>query len=64
MYEIQNNLHQLTTDMLTLIMLHNNRFSEKENEIVETHIPQHRDSKTKHRDSPMTSRTMTSRFGD
>ena len=38
--------------MLTLIMWHN-RFSEKENEVVEAHIPRHRDSKTKkpqHRD--------------
>ena len=52
-YEIQNNLHQLTTHMLTLIMWHN-RFSENENEAVEAHIPRHRDSKTKkprHRDS-------------
>ena len=39
--------------MLTLVMWHN-RFSENENEAVETHIPRHRDSKTKkpqHRDS-------------
>ena len=39
--------------MLTLIMCHN-RFSENENEAVEAHVPQHRDSKTKkprHRDS-------------
>ena len=52
-YEIQNNLHQLTTHMSTLIMWHN-RFSENENEAVEAHIPRHRDSKTKkprHRDS-------------
>ena len=52
-YEIQNNLRQLTTHMLTLIIWHN-RFSENENEAVETHIPRHRDSKTKkpqHRDS-------------
>ena len=52
-YEIQNNLHQLTTHMLTLIMWHN-RFSENENEIVEAHLPRHRDSQTKkpqHRDS-------------
>ena len=52
-YEIQNNLHQLTTHMLTLVMLHN-RFSENENEAVEAHVPQHRYSKTKklwHRDS-------------
>ena len=51
--EIQNNLHQLTTHMSTLIMWHN-RFSENENEAVEAHIPRHRDSKTKkprHRDS-------------
>ena len=45
-YEIQNNLHQLTTHMSTLIMWHN-RFSENKNEAVEAHIPQHRDSKTK-----------------
>ena len=32
--------------MLTLIMWHN-RFSKNENEAVEAHIPQHRDSKTK-----------------
>ena len=52
-YEIQNNLHQLTTHMSTLIMWHN-RFSENENEAVEAHMPRHRDSKTKkprHRDS-------------
>ena len=36
-YEIQNNLHQLTTHMLTLIMWHN-RFSENEIEAVEAHI--------------------------
>ena len=39
--------------MSTLIMWHN-RFSENKNETVETHIPRHRDSKTKkprHRDS-------------
>ena len=39
--------------MWTLIMCHN-RFCENENEAVETHIPRHRDSKTKkprHRDS-------------
>ena len=50
-YEAQNNLHQLT--MSTLIMWHN-RFSENDSETVETHIPRHRDSKTKnprHRDS-------------
>ena len=44
---------KLITDMLTLIMWHN-RFSENENEAVEAHIPQHRDSKTKkpwHQDS-------------
>ena len=35
-YEIQNNLHQLTTHMLTLIMWHY-RFSENENEAVEAH---------------------------
>ena len=45
-YEIQNNLHQLTTHMLTLIMW-DKRFSENENEAVEAHIPRHRDSKTK-----------------
>ena len=45
-YEIQNNLHQLTTHMLTLIMWHN-RFSENENQAVEAHIPRHRHSKTK-----------------
>ena len=52
-YETQNNLHQLTTHMSTLIMWHN-RFSENENEAVEAHTPRHRDSKTKkpqHRDS-------------
>ena len=51
-YEIQNNLHQLTTHMSTLIMWHN-RFSENENEAVEAHIPRQWDSKTKkprHRD--------------
>ena len=32
--------------MSTLIMWHN-RFSENENEAVESHIPRHRDSKTK-----------------
>ena len=45
-YEIQNNLHQLTTQMLTLIMWRN-RFSENENEAVEAHIPRHQDSKAK-----------------
>ena len=45
-YEIQNNLYQLTTHMSTLIMWHN-RFSENENEAVEKPIPRHRDSKTK-----------------
>ena len=45
-YEIQNNLHQLTTHMSTLITWHN-RFSENKNEAVEAHIPRHRDSKTK-----------------
>ena len=45
-YEIQNNLHQLTTHMSTLIIWYN-RFSENENEAVEAHIPRHRDSKTK-----------------
>ena len=52
-YQIQNNLHQLTTQMSTLHMWHN-RFIENENETVEAHIPRHRDSKTKrprHRDS-------------
>ena len=50
---MQNNLHQLTTHISTLITRHN-RFSENENEAVEAHIPRHRDSKTKkprHRDS-------------
>ena len=50
-YETQNDLHSLK--MWTLIMWHN-RFSENENEAVETHIPRHRDSKTKkprHRES-------------
>ena len=37
-YETQNNLHQLTTRMSTLIMWHN-RFRENENEAVEVHIP-------------------------
>ena len=45
-YEIQTNLHPLTTHMLISIMWHN-RFSENENEVVEAHIPRHRDSKTK-----------------
>ena len=45
-YEIQNNLHQLTTHMWTLIMWHN-RFIENENEAAEAHIPRHRDSKAK-----------------
>ena len=45
-YEIQNNLHQLTTHMSTLIMWHN-RFSENENEAVEAHIPRYQDSKIK-----------------
>ena len=52
-YEIQNNLHQLTTHILTLVMWHN-RFIENENDAVEAHIPRHRDFKTKkprHRDS-------------
>ena len=52
-YEIKNNLHQLTNHMSTLIMWHN-RFSESENEAVEAHILQYRDSKTKkprHRES-------------
>ena len=35
--------------MSTLIMWHN-RFSGNENEAVETHIPRHRDSKTKNHD--------------
>ena len=64
-YEIQNNLHQLTTHMLTLIMWHN-RFSENENEAVEAHIPRHRGSKTKkprHRDSKVR-KTATSRNRD
>ena len=43
-YQMQNNLHQLTTHMSTLIMWHK-RFSENENEAVEAHIPRHRDSK-------------------
>ena len=49
--ETQNNLHQLA--MSTLIMWHN-RFSENENEAVETYIPRHWESKSKkprHRDS-------------
>ena len=45
-YETQNNLHQLTTHMSTLIMWYN-RFSENKNEAVETHMPRHRDSKSK-----------------
>ena len=52
-YEIQNNLRELTTHMTTLIMWYN-RFSKNENKAVEAHIPQHQDSKTKkprHRDS-------------
>ena len=52
-YETHNNLLQLTTHMLTLIMWHN-RFNESENETVEAHILRHRHSKTKkprHRDS-------------
>ena len=52
-YETHNNLLQLTTHMLTLIMWHN-RFNESENETVEAHILRHRYSKTKkprHRDS-------------
>ena len=63
-YEIQNNLHQLTTHMLTLIMWHN-RFSENENEAVKTHTTASgfQDEKT------TTSRLQdqknaTSRFGD
>ena len=36
-YEIKNNLHQLTTHMLTLIMWHY-RFNENENEAVGAHI--------------------------
>ena len=50
-YKRQNDLHKLT--MWTLIIWHN-RFSENENEVVETYIPRHLDSKTKkprHRDS-------------
>ena len=50
--ETQNNLHQLTTHMSTLILWHS-RFSENENEAVEAHIPRHRDSKARkprHRD--------------
>ena len=50
---MQNNLHQLTTHKMTLIMWHNG-FSESENEAVEGHISRHRDSKTKkprHQDS-------------
>ena len=39
-YETQDNLHQLTTHMSTLIMSHN-RFSENENEAGEAHIPRH-----------------------
>ena len=52
-YETQNNLHQLTTHMSTLIIWHN-RFSENYNDAVEAHITQYRDSKRKklqHRDS-------------
>ena len=52
-YEIQNNVHQLTTYMSTLIMWLN-RFSVNENEVVEAYMPRHRDSETKkprHRDS-------------
>ena len=44
-YDIQNNLHQLTTHLSTLIMWHN-RFSEDENEAVEAHIPRHRRPKS------------------
>ena len=50
---MQNNLHQLATDKMTLIMWHNG-FSESEKEAVEVHISRHRDSKTKkprHQDS-------------
>ena len=61
-YDIQNNLHQLTTHLSTLIMWHN-RFSEDENEAVEAHISRHR------RPKATTSRfkaqkTLTSRNGD
>ena len=35
--------------MSKLIMRHN-RFSENENEVVEAHLPRHRDSKTKKHD--------------
>ena len=48
-YETQNNLHQLTTHMSTLIRWHN-RFNENESEVVEVHIPRHRNSKTKSHD--------------
>ena len=43
---IQDNLHQLTTQMHTLIMQYN-RFSEIKNKAVGAHIPQQQDSKTK-----------------
>ena len=39
-------MHYLAIHMSTLLMLHN-RFSKSENEVVEAHTPQHRDSKTK-----------------
>ena len=42
----QDNLHQLATQMPTLIMQHN-RFTENKNEAVGAHIPQHRDYNTK-----------------
>ena len=45
-YAIQNNFHQLTTQMSTLIMWHN-RFSENENKAVEVHMLRHGDSNTK-----------------
>ena len=43
---IQDNFHQLTTQIPTLITQYN-RFSENKNEAVGAHIPQQRDSKTK-----------------
>ena len=52
-YEIKNNLHQLTTHLSTLIMSHN-RFSEEEKRLLrhmyttsKTKKPRHRDSKPK-----------------
>ena len=48
--------------MWTLIMWHN-RFSENENEAVETHIPRHRDPKTK-KPRPRDSKTKKPRHRD